>query len=245
MTGALPVAVVTIAGVVVGVLLYRALEDAAYRLDDETDRPVPRGGWLVVPAVALVWGLLTWRFGVTPALVPLLLLGVVGVALTRIDLDVHRLPEGLTLPAIVAVLALQVVASALTGDWGALLRAVIGGVLSWVAYLVLVLLSRGALGWGDATLGGLVGLALGYVDADLAPPGPGRGLCARRPGLRGRAAGPPAHPQQPHRVRPLHPARCLGGGAAGPRAAETEAIATAIRRAESRDVRGSGSCCVG
>lgn len=164
MRGALPVAVVTIAGTVVGVLLDRALEDAAYRLDDETDRPVPRGGWLVVPAVALVWGLLTWRFGVTPALVPLLLLGVVGVALTRIDLDVHRLPEGLTLPAVVAVLALQAVASALTGDWGALLRAVIGGVLSWVAYLVLVLLSRGALGWGDATLGGLVGLTLGYVE---------------------------------------------------------------------------------
>ena len=217
MRGALPVAVVTIAGTVVGVLLDRALEDAAYRLDDETDRPVPRGGWLVVPAVALVWGLLTWRFGVTPALVPLLLLGVVGVALTRIDLDVHRLPEGLTLPAVVAVLALQAVASALTGDWGALLRAVIGGVLSWVAYLVLVLLSRGALGWGDATLGGLVGLTLGYVEPTWPLLAMRRGLCPRRAGLRGRAAGPPAHPQQPHRVRPVHPARCAWRWRCSPR----------------------------
>ena len=124
---------------------------------------MPRGGWLVVPAVPLVWCLLTNRFGVSAALAPLLLLGVVGVALTHIDLDVHRLPEGLTLPAIVAVFALHVVASVSTGDWGALGWAVAAGLLSWAGYLALVLLSRGALGWGDATLGGLVGLSLGYV----------------------------------------------------------------------------------
>ena len=168
MTGALPVAAVTVAGFVVGLALHRGLADAAYRLDDETDRPVSRGGWLLVPAVPLVWLLLTLRFGVSAALAPLLLLGVVGVALTRIDLDVHRLPEGLTLPAIVAVLVLQVVASASTGDWGALAWGAAAGVLSWAGYLVLVLLSRGALGWGDATLGGLVGLTLGYVQPSWA-----------------------------------------------------------------------------
>ncbi len=163
MTGALPLAAITLAGLVVGILLHRALAGAAYRLDEETERPVPRRGWLVVLGVPIVWLLLGLRFGARPGLTPLLLLGVVGVALTRIDLDVHRLPEGLTLPAIGAVLGLQVVASASTGDWGALGWAVVAGLLSWVGYLVLVLASRGALGWGDATLGALVGLTLGYV----------------------------------------------------------------------------------
>jgi leader peptidase (prepilin peptidase)/N-methyltransferase len=160
----LAVAAVTLAGLLVGVLLRRSLGGAAYRLDDEQDRPVPRWGWLVAVAVPVVWGLLAARLGVTAALPPVLLLAAVGVALTRIDLDVHRLPEGLTLPAIAAVFGLQVVAAVLTGDWWALGRGVVCGVLSWLGYLVLVLLSRGSLGLGDATLGGLVGLTLGNLD---------------------------------------------------------------------------------
>ncbi len=159
------VAVAALGGLLVGLLLHRALARAGYRVDEETARPVPRGAWAVAVAVPLVWALLAVRFGPSARLAPLLLLGAVGVALAWIDLDVHRLPEGLTLPALAAVLSLQVVAAAVTGEWGALGRALVAGVLSWAAYLVLVLLSRGALGLGDATLGGLVGLALGYVDA--------------------------------------------------------------------------------
>ncbi|MGV1008589.1 MAG: prepilin peptidase [Dermatophilaceae bacterium] len=164
MSGALVTAVFAGAGLAVGVLLHRELADAAYRLDDECDRPVPRSGWLVPLAVALVWGGLAWRYAAAPRLAPMLLLGVAGVALARIDLDVHRLPEGLTLPAVLAVLALQVVVSAVAGDWSALGWALLAGVLSWAGLLLLRAMSQGALGWGDATLGGLVGLTLGYVE---------------------------------------------------------------------------------
>lgn len=164
MTSALVVVAVGLAGLVVGVLLHRELARTAYRLDDEEHLPLPRWGWLVALAVPVVWGLLAVRLGVTPSLAPVLLLAAAGTALTRIDLDVHRLPEGLTLPSVVAVFGLQVVAAALAGDWWPLGRGVLCGVLSWLGYLVLVLLSRGALGWGDATLGGLVGLTLGNLD---------------------------------------------------------------------------------
>lgn len=158
------VAVAAASGLLVGVLLHRALAGAGYRIDEERRQPLPRAGWLVVVAVPVVWALLAARFGVRADLAPLLLLAAVGVALARIDLDVHRLPEGLTLPALVAVLGLQLVAAAVSGTWGALGWAVLAGALSWAAFLVLALMSRGALGLGDATLAGLVGLALGYVD---------------------------------------------------------------------------------
>ena len=47
-----------------------------------------------------------------------LYLGVVGVALASIDLDVHRLPDVLVLPSVPAVLVLLLVPSAVSGQWG-------------------------------------------------------------------------------------------------------------------------------
>jgi leader peptidase (prepilin peptidase)/N-methyltransferase len=60
-------------------------------------------------------------------------------------------------------LVLLAIASATTGEWGALLRAVICGFGGWVVYAALAFLVPGGLGLGDATLGGLVALPLGYV----------------------------------------------------------------------------------
>jgi len=155
-----------VASVPVGVLLSRRLSTGDYRLDDEMERPVPTLGWLVVVAVPLLWGVLAWRVGGLSrgALLPAyLLLAAVGVALFWIDVDVHRLPEALTLPCIPAVALMLAVASATTGDWGALARAVACGVAAWLVYLVLALAVPGGLGLGDATLGALVSLPLGYV----------------------------------------------------------------------------------
>jgi len=161
------VAGVLAGGLVVGVLLSRRLVAAGYRLDDEQHRRVPGPAWTAAAAVPVLWGLLAWRIGglAAGAVLPAyLLFSVVAVALFWIDLDVHRLPEGLTLPSFPAVLALLAVAAVTTGDWTALLRAVLCAIGLWLVYLVLALISPGALGLGDATLGGLVGLTLGFLD---------------------------------------------------------------------------------
>lgn len=160
------VAAVAVAGLVLGILLSRELATAGYRLDDEAGRSLPGPSALVAVALPLLWGLLAWRLGGLSegaALPAYLLLGWVGVALTWVDLDVHRLPEGLTLPTIPALVVLLAVASATTGDWGALLRALACGALSWLAYAALAFVVPGGLGLGDATLGALVALPLGYL----------------------------------------------------------------------------------
>lgn len=165
--------VVTLAGAGVGLLLSRRLATLAYRLDDE-EGPAPAHPGVVLVAVPLVWALLTWQVGglqrgvVLPAY---LLVGAIGVALAWIDLDVHRLPEGLTLWSLPAILVLLGVASASSGDWWALLRAVGAGAVVWVVYVVLALVRPGGLGLGDATLGGLVALPLGYLSWVLAAQG--------------------------------------------------------------------------
>jgi len=57
------------------------------------------------------------------------------------------------------------VPTVVTGLWGALLRAVLAGVVLYVLYLVLALVSPGGggLGYGDVKLAGLLGLLLGWV----------------------------------------------------------------------------------
>ncbi|MEP6649698.1 MAG: A24 family peptidase [Lapillicoccus sp.] len=160
------VAAVTVAGAGLGWLLAHELGTGAYRLDDEADRRRPGPPAALALAVPVLWGVLAWRLGGLSqgaALPAYLLLAWTGAALFWVDVDVHRLPEGLTLPVIPALLVLLAVASATTGDWGALLRAVVCGVAGWVVYAVLAFIVPGGLGLGDATLGGLVALPLGYL----------------------------------------------------------------------------------
>jgi leader peptidase (prepilin peptidase)/N-methyltransferase len=160
------VALVTAAGAGVGWLLARELGTGEYRLEDEVDRPLPGPRAVLAVAVPVLWGVLAWRLGGLShgaALPAYLLLGWAGVALFWIDVDVHRLPEGLTLPVIPVLVVLLAVASATTGDWGALLRAVLCGAAGWLVYAVLAFVVPGGLGLGDATLGGLVALPLGYL----------------------------------------------------------------------------------
>ncbi len=126
------------------------------------------GHWLGVPVAlelitATVLALLAGRFGGQPELAAFALLGVIGVALAVIDVEVQRLPDRLTLPAYPAVVALLALAAAADGAGGALIRAVLGGLVLAGGYLLLALLSGGQLGRGDIKLAGLAGLALGWL----------------------------------------------------------------------------------
>ncbi|GAA2147457.1 leader peptidase (prepilin peptidase)/N-methyltransferase [Humibacillus xanthopallidus] len=163
------VAVLALAGAAVGEVLRRRLVTGGYRLDDETGPP-PRAPIAVVPvAMALLWGLLAWRFGPLSewALTPAYLgFAFVAVALAWVDADVHRLPRGLTRPAYPLLVGQLALASLASGDWAALRRAAVAGLVLWVIYLVLAVLAAllgSGFGLGDVTLAGLVGLATGYV----------------------------------------------------------------------------------
>jgi leader peptidase (prepilin peptidase) / N-methyltransferase len=132
---------------------------------------------LVESATAVLFLLVVLRFGpalveardglaaaaATAQLVAMLYLMAISTALTLIDLDVHRLPNALVLPAYPVIAVLLAVSSALDGDWPALLRGVIGLVVLGGAYLLLAVAVPGGMGLGDVKLAGVLGLVLAYL----------------------------------------------------------------------------------
>jgi leader peptidase (prepilin peptidase)/N-methyltransferase len=79
------------------------------------------------------------------------------VALAWIDADVQRLPDVLTVPAYAGTTGLLVLAAGAGAPWPDLLRALLGGLALAACYLVLVVISRSAIGLGDAKLAASLG----------------------------------------------------------------------------------------
>lgn len=130
---------------------------------------------LVESATAILFLLVAIRFmpvggssgaelaGRAVVLVALLYLMAVSVALALIDLDTHTLPNRIVLPMYPVLGVLLVIASALTGDWGALLRGLVGLVVLGGTYLALAIAVPRGMGFGDVKLAGALGLVLAYL----------------------------------------------------------------------------------
>ena len=124
--------------------------------------------WFGPPVVlelttAVVLALLSARFADSAAVVAFGFFGMLSVALSAIDIAVHRLPDKLTLPAYPALVLLLGLAAVFGHSGAALVRALLGGVALTCVYFLLAVLRPGQLGAGDIKLAGLTGLALGWL----------------------------------------------------------------------------------
>lgn len=91
------------------------------------------------------------------------LLAVIWGTASAIDLKDHQLPDVLTLSAYPAFLLLQLPAAAVTGDWGSLGRAALGGIVTGVVLFVIAFVNPAGFGLGDVKLGLSTGAALGWL----------------------------------------------------------------------------------
>ena len=122
------------------------------------------------PLVELATGLLfvavTWqayRIEELPALPALLFFTAIGIALSLIDLDVHRLPNSIVLPSYPVLALLLTIAAVVADDPAALVRALIGGTALFGAYFTLAFAYPAGMGFGDVKLAGIVGGVLGFL----------------------------------------------------------------------------------
>ncbi|GMA20469.1 A24 family peptidase [Arsenicicoccus piscis] len=149
-----------------GVGVRRWLDALGYRRADEVGRVRRPTGWVVpvtVLAAVVMWAAVTPAHG--PGLGTVYTLAVpVAVALAGVDLDVHRLPDAIQLPAYPMLLAALAAECLVSGQWAALGRAVLVGTVALAAFLTLALVAPGGgVGLGDVKLAGLLGIALGRL----------------------------------------------------------------------------------
>ncbi|MFP7835070.1 prepilin peptidase [Marisediminicola sp. LYQ134] len=125
---------------------------------------------VVEAATGVLFVLVALRFGLeTPGVLALpayLYFAAVSVALALIDLDTRRLPNVIVLPSWVVGVVLLGGASALAGEWDALIRSLIGAAALFVFYLVLALAVPRGMGLGDVKLAFVIGLHLAWIGWD-------------------------------------------------------------------------------
>ena len=103
------------------------------------------------------------HFGNALSLPAFLLLAVLGTQLARIDMALHLLPNPLVLILLAGGLLLLLLPGLFDKQSDDLLRASLGTVILFAAYLILGLISPGGIGMGDVKLAAPVGLYLGYL----------------------------------------------------------------------------------
>ena len=115
---------------------------------------------LVEAGTAALFVAVVIKFEHEPRLWPAYLyLAAIGIALALVDLDVHRLPDVIVLPSYLAIAALLLI------DWNphALLRAVEGAAALFAFYYLIAIIAKGAMGFGDVKLAGVLGGAMAYL----------------------------------------------------------------------------------
>jgi leader peptidase (prepilin peptidase)/N-methyltransferase len=159
-------------------------------------------------SVVAVEAALGWRFGWTAPLAAYLYLGAVLTVAAVIDARTFTMPNVLLLPSYPIGIGLLVVAAVADGRWWPLGRAVIAMAAIAAFYLVIALVAGGQrMGLADVTLGGLIGLLLGWVSWSALSTGVVLGWFSALAAI---AVCRPRHRGQRARVIPAGPCLWLG-----------------------------------
>lgn len=118
---------------------------------------------LVELATGVLFGLLAWHFGLHVVLIAYLYLAAISIALALIDIDLHKLPDALTLPSYPVAAVLLTAGALAAQEPFDLVRAAIGGVALFALYAVLWFVYPKGMGLGDVKLAGVLGMYLGYL----------------------------------------------------------------------------------
>ncbi len=128
--------------------------------------PIPRRLLWVEIGTAVLFGLAYWRYGLSIELAIALFYICLFIVILVIDLEHRLILNRVVYPALAVALLISIFFSIFFPQSKIvpeIAQAAIGGGIGLVLFLLVVLISRGGMGWGDVKLAALIGLVTGYL----------------------------------------------------------------------------------
>jgi leader peptidase (prepilin peptidase) / N-methyltransferase len=131
---------------------------------------IPRRIFWVELATALIFALLCWHYGLSAVLGVMIFYACLFIIIFVIDLEQGLILNKVVYPGMVVALLLALVPEPGFSQLAAMrvANAAIGGAIGFAIFLVIAIVSRGGMGWGDVKLAALIGLATGFPQVFLA-----------------------------------------------------------------------------
>jgi leader peptidase (prepilin peptidase)/N-methyltransferase len=127
--------------------------------------PIPRRLLWVEIGTGVLFGLVYWRFGLSLELPIILVYSCIFIVLLVIDLEHRLVLNKVVYPAMALALLISILFSFFLPQLEivpGIAPAAIGGGIGLGLFLLIVLASRGGMGWGDVKLAALIGLVTGF-----------------------------------------------------------------------------------
>jgi len=115
-------------------------------------------------ATGLIFALLYWHYGLSPALGIMIFYACLFIVIFVIDLEHGLILNKVVYPSLVVALLLALLPRPWLTQWivTGIANAAIGGAIGFALFLLIAIVSRGGMGWGDVKLAALIGLAAGF-----------------------------------------------------------------------------------
>jgi leader peptidase (prepilin peptidase)/N-methyltransferase len=128
-------------------------------------KPIPRRLLGVELATAVIFPLLYWHYGLTSELGVMAFYLCLFLIIFVVDMEQGLILNKVVYPGMaLALLIAGVVPQPWLAEWSQLeiVSSLVGGGIGFVILLLIALISKGGMGWGDVKLSALIGLATGF-----------------------------------------------------------------------------------
>lgn len=125
---------------------------------------IPRRIFWVELATAVIFALLYWYYRLSPELAVMIFYACLFIVVFIIDLEQGLILNKVVYPGMLVALLLALYPWPWFSDSMAIrvAYAALGGAIGFAIFLLIALVSRGGMGWGDVKLAALIGLATGF-----------------------------------------------------------------------------------
>jgi len=127
--------------------------------------PIPRRILWVEVSTGALFAFIYWHYGPIAELAVATFYCCLFLVLLVIDLEHHILPNKLVYPGIIVALTISIIISVLPNNLEivpGIASAAGGGAIGLVIFLLIIVVSRGGMGWGDVKMAALIGIVVGF-----------------------------------------------------------------------------------